>query len=459
MNKQRLLLWTWMNGKKLVLWGLWIILTLGLTAYLGASLFSTNPTNFLPGRTSDGHYQIESACDVCHTAFGGISQDACIKCHGDELEAVDDSHPPKKFTDPRNAPKLELVDARRCVSCHREHRPAMTHEMGVTLAMDYCVFCHADIAEDRHSHLGLPFDGCRECHLYHDNTALHEDFLIKHLNEPSTKDEARVAQRNLLSSYRLSATHSLESLTVADQDAPHSVERKVLDNWEQSSHARSGVNCMACHGETEMALSNADTALPTSWADKPDHHACAQCHAEETEGFLAGRHGMRLALGMSPMSTDATRRPMTTKRIQHLNCVACHPAHRFDTRQASVEACLGCHIDEHSRNYKASVHYTLWQAEIEGRGLAGSGVSCATCHLPRTADKGKPDQHVLVQHNQNLNLRPNQKMMRTVCMSCHGLGFTIDSLADRTLIQENFTSKPTRHIESLEMATKRLDKR
>ncbi|MEN8167602.1 MAG: cytochrome c3 family protein [Pseudomonadota bacterium] len=444
-----------MNGRKLFVWGLWILMTLGLMGYLAATLLSESPAIFLPGKTTDGHYQIESACTACHTTFGGVKQDACIKCHGEELETVNDSHPPKKFTDPRNAPKLALVDARRCVSCHREHRPAITREMGVTLAQDYCLYCHEDIATDRPSHASLPFDGCRDCHLYHDNTALHEDYLIKHLNEPDTRAQANMPQRNLLASYRLTAHHSLEALTADEQDAPISVERKVIDDWEASSHAGNGVNCLACHGHSEKPQPHEGTA---AWTDKPDHEACARCHAEEAAGFLAGRHGMRLALGLTPMQTDAARRQMTDESSQHLSCVACHPAHRFDTRPAVVEACLGCHADEHSRNYRASPHYLLWQAETAGHGEPGSGVSCATCHLPRYRFKHKSVETVRVQHNQNLNLRPNQKMIRRVCIHCHGLAFTIDSLADSALIDKNFTGKPAKHIESLNMAASRLGK-
>ena len=63
-------------------------------------------TVFLPGATTDGHYQIELDCDACHTeAFSDAKsmQNACVECHGEELSRVDDSHPQTKFTNPRNA--------------------------------------------------------------------------------------------------------------------------------------------------------------------------------------------------------------------------------------------------------------------------------------------------------------------------------------------------------------------
>ena len=43
----------------------------------------------------------------------------------------------------------------------------------------------------------------------------------------------------------------------------------------------------------------------------------------------------------------------------------------------------------------------------------------------------------IVQHNQNETLRPNEKMIRTVCLNCHGTSFSIDSLADDELIEKD----------------------
>ena len=40
-------------------------------------------------------------------------------------------------------------------------------------------------------------------------------------------------------------------------------------------------------------------------------------------------------------------------------------------------------------------------------------------------------------------------------MQCHGLGFSIDALADRELVEKNFSEKPDVHIESLDMVKKR----
>jgi hypothetical protein len=85
-----------------------------------------------------------------------------------------------------------------------------------------------------------------------------------------------------------------------------------------------------------------------------------------------------------------------------------------------------------------------------------SGVSCATCHLPREIQRQDGKDIVRVQHNQNINLRPRDKMVRSVCLNCHGLGFSLDALADTALVARNFAGSPARHVPSLDMAEKRL---
>ena len=65
---------------------------------------------------------------------------------------------------------------------------------------------------------------------------------------------------------------------------------------------------------------------------------------------------------------------------------------------------------------------------------------------------------VTVEHNQNATLRPNEKMIRPVCLSCHGLPFAIDALADPALVSNNFRGRPVRHISSVEMAQENLER-
>jgi formate-dependent nitrite reductase cytochrome c552 subunit len=437
-------------------WGWWIaalIVTLALSGYFGARLLGDDRMPYIPGQTTHGHYQIEIACDACHTPFAGVTQAACTQCHGAELAAVNDSHPRKKFEDPRNADRLEAIDALRCVTCHVEHRPERTRAMGVTLPDDFCHHCHADVAKERPSHRDYAFTTCASggCHNYHDNTVLYEDFLGKHLNEPAVARDPRLPARTpkLWLAVAFSGAYQ-HPLTRADADTP-GARPELIEDWATTAHARANVNCRDCHAAP------ADTATASNWHDRPSHEACARCHDTENKGWLAGKHGMRLERGLSALRPENTRAPMKTDAHgRELGCTSCHGAHRFETRRAAIDACLGCHDDSHSRAYRDSPHFRLWQAEIEGRAAAGSGVSCASCHLPREPHKDGERSGVRVQHNQNHNLRPNEKMARNVCMACHGLRFTLDALADSALVARNFAGQPARHVESLDLAAARL---
>ena len=436
------------NARKRNIWLTWVIISVSISAYYGFRLYSDDKRAFLPGPTSHGHHQIELACAACHRdPFGGgpVLQEACEQCHGAALKASDDSHPKSKFTDPRNADRVKQLDARHCVTCHVEHRPEITHVMGVTLPADVCYNCHADIAKDRPSHKDMAFDTCASagCHNFHDNRGLNEDFLDKHLAEPDELDTYSMLELDNPAHYLKqtgypSQRFPLRNLAPVDADAPKDKLARAKPDWFVTSHAKAGVNCNACHLHQDKLSSNA------VWTDKPDHTACQQCHANQVNGFLNSLHGMRLAQGLSPMTPAMATLPMQQDAAHKtLTCTSCHRAHRFDTRAASIDACLGCHNDKHSRAYKASAHYKLTKADVT--------VSCATCHLPRSRHKEFDERFVSVEHNQNANLRPNEKMLRSVCMNCHGLGFAIDALADPLLIENNFFGQPEKHIQSLDM--------
>lgn len=429
------------------LWIGWLCLTVILGVYLSNDLFHDKQGLFLSGKTTNAHYQIEEKCNLCHTPFQGVKEEACLQCHEDELKKANDSHKVKLFDDPRNEASLKIINAKSCLTCHREHQPEMTLAIGVTQPRDFCVKCHQEVAKERPSHRNLSFDTCSDCHNYHDNRGLYEDFLAKHLHEADTlpSDKAILPARNFLTFYQATAKHSLDALTLAQQDAPVSVDLAQAKDWDHSSHANSGVNCMMCHSQDQK-----------TWVAKPDASFCQSCHEDQVKGFLGGKHGARLANKLPAMTTDKARLPMKEKP-KTVNCMSCHPAHKFDTAPdiAGVTSCLTCHADEHSRAYKNSPHFKLWDKVKTGQLDKNAGVSCATCHLPRESRRFKGKKRIKVQHNQNDNLHPNSKMIRDVCLSCHGLSFTLDALADKNLIRNNFTGHPKTHLPSLEMVEKR----
>ncbi|MGB0372549.1 MAG: cytochrome c3 family protein [Opitutales bacterium] len=429
--------------KKFKLWNIWIVASISLAAGLTYSLNQESPEFVAPGEMSHGHHQIELACAVCHTPNQGVKQNACTQCHADELKRVDDSHPVIKFKDPRNAPRLENIEATKCIACHKEHSPDTTLEMGVTLPKDYCVYCHETIFDERETHADLTFDTCATagCHNFHDNSALYERFLVENLDQPNHLEDPHLLARSFYDEM------AAASAGIPEADAPVKTadDTDWHTSWEASSHAAAGVNCMDCHGDKSQG--------PNFWVEKPTHMSCVKCHEYENKSFLEGMHGMRIAQGLSPMRPELARLEMKASAAhKELNCISCHGGHEFDTQYAATQACMQCHGDEHSNNYINSKHFMAWEQEIKGLAAPNTGVSCATCHMPRIEVNEFGETKIRVDHNQNNTLRPNEKMIRTSCIQCHGLQFTLNALADEELIKRNFVGHPSVNIESLEWA-------
>lgn len=205
---------------------------------------------------------------------------------------------------------------------------------------------------------------------------------------------------------------------------------------------------MDCHSDTDNK---------TDWLENPPMAVCSNCHDKEYTGFTEGKHGMRIKQGLSPMTPAMARLEMkSSSHDKELSCNSCHVSHEYSTTEAAFESCIECHNDEHTQAYRESPHFELWQKETAGLTPKGTGVSCATCHLPRETIKEHGTERTLVQHNQNYNLRPNEKMIRSVCMNCHGLDFSINALADEALIKRNFKGLPTTKVESMTWVKNRV---
>lgn len=423
---------------------LWLLGFAVFTALLGGAALASyeegEKTYMLPAKTSHGHYQIEMSCETCHTPYEGVKQDACLQCHGEELEHVDDSHPAKKFRDPRNADLLSRIDAMKCITCHREHVPDETRAMGVTEPDDLCVHCHSDIGEERESHKGMAFTTCRDsgCHNFHDNRTLNEEFLEKHLDEPPLLPNAQA---------EVSVAIDAGVAVQPPAETPDAPQGKLEDDvlvaaWQASAHAHGGANCNDCHANDEQ-----------EWIEEPGHQVCAECHESEHATFLLGKHGMRLKEGLPPMRPADARQPMKADAAhRELTCNSCHRAHEYDVTHAAVDACVSCHNDAHTLAYATSPHGKSWTAAVEAGAPLDNEVSCATCHMPQATG---PDGS-FTNHNQNDNLRPSTKMLKDVCGDCHGVPFAIDALADTKLVDNNFAGQPARHVETIDMVERRM---
>jgi predicted CXXCH cytochrome family protein len=442
-----------------LLYGLLFCAPVGLA---GERHWRSDDSLFLPGRTSNGHHQIESQCSTCHAApFEGAADQACLACHGDSLRARNDSHAPVKFDDPARADQLALVDARSCVACHREHRAEARLRGRVSVPATFCVGCHAGIRQELPNHAGFDDAGCASasCHNYHDNRALRRDLLRKQRGSDDLRVDARlptppapVLTAGALRVPLPARAAAPDGRTPPRPDVPESARQDpgpgglepeawqgriapATREWAASAHARGQVNCTGCHQGAGRRSGG--------WIWTVDDAVCANCHRDERLGFRAGKHGMRLVVGLSPMSPGLARAPMRPEAsTRALGCTSCHGAHRFDRAWAAVSACEGCHDDGHTRAYRASPHFVAWRQEQREEAAPGTGVSCATCHMPRQPIERDGVPALRVEHNQNGNLRPSDRMWREVCIHCHGARFSLASLADAALVQSNFRGRP-----------------
>ena len=53
--------------------------------FVQAALRKSDRQLLVPGPTSSGHHQIESKCELCHTPWSGVKEDACTGCHSAAL--------------------------------------------------------------------------------------------------------------------------------------------------------------------------------------------------------------------------------------------------------------------------------------------------------------------------------------------------------------------------------------
>ena len=142
-----------------------------------------------------------------------------------------------------------------------------------------------------------------------------------------------------------------------------------------------------------------------------------------------------------PMRSDALNKTMT--------CNSCHDVHTVNTVQAATDACLTCHSDTHSLNYKNSKHAERFAADRSLPRPSAESVSCATCHLPRQENQSGSITHV--NHNNTYTLLPRDRMVQEVCMNCHGMEYSYNSIFDDEFVTANFDKAPTTEMKTFEL--------
>ncbi|MGB3493464.1 MAG: hypothetical protein WBA57_12090 [Elainellaceae cyanobacterium] len=217
---------------------------------------------------------------------------------------------------------------------------------------------------------------------------------------------------------------------------------ELTELWQESAHALNDVNCSSCHQDSQTQ----------AFVAHPNQESCRSCHEGAVDTFLLGKHGIRLLEGESPLTPDLARLPMKADaHALQMTCGTCHDNHSVNTVQAAVDSCLTCHNDTHSLNYENSRHADLFAGDRTLPRPSGSSVSCATCHLPRHEVNQGGEPFTLVNHNNTYTLLPRDRMVQEVCMNCHGVEYSYNSIFDDDLVEANFDQPPTLSLETFDL--------
>ncbi|HHP7231364.1 MAG TPA: cytochrome c3 family protein [Xenococcaceae cyanobacterium] len=226
-------------------------------------------------------------------------------------------------------------------------------------------------------------------------------------------------------------------IAIADRISQSQLQ-EIEQQWQSSVHALNEVNCSSCHlAENTKAF-----------IAKPTETSCQSCHENSVTTFLLGKHGIRTLEGLSPLTPAMAHLPMQESALNKpMNCNTCHNVHTVNTYEAAVDSCLACHDDNHSRNYRNSPHSQI----VADLGVlprpSSSSVTCATCHLPREI----AGETVFVNHNNTYTLKPGDRMVKEVCLNCHGLEHAYNSIFDAELVEANFVRPPNQELPTFKL--------
>jgi len=180
-----------------------------------------------------------------------------------------------------------------------------------------------------------------------------------------------------------------------------------VDDWRASKHSGEDVGCVTCHGEKHT------TAQDHLLAVLPDEKLCAECHEEQFNQFVKGKHNLgwssMLAMPVTALEPDplieggrgcggchnmgvkseAQRQAQLKLGYRHQtnSCDECHTRHAFSKKEAlNPRACQQCHMGfDHPQ-------WEMWSSSKHGaRALikevgdlpeGANAPKCQTCHMP-----------------------------------------------------------------------------
>lgn len=201
------------------------------------------------------------------------------------------------------------------------------------------------------------------------------------------------------------------SLAVAAEEGCITCHRDIspgqVADWESSKHSKEDVTCSVCHGEKHKGTK--DSRL----VQLPDEHVCADCHEEQFNQFVNGKHNFGWkAMNTLPIThvepdelmeggrgcggchnmgikSEAQKKEQRNKgyRYQNNSCDECHTRHSFSVKEAlDPKACQMCHMGyDHPQweMWSSSKHGTRYFVKEKGKLPENAQApTCQFCHMP-----------------------------------------------------------------------------
>lgn len=250
----------------------------------------------------------------------------------------------------------------------------------------------------------------------------------------------------------------------------------IVNSWQASRHAEQGIGCFECH-EAEGGDIDGFDHYEQTVATLVTPKDCGECHAAESEQFLASHHAKggevlnsldnylgevvegyaasisgcqqchgsvvevlddgRLSAGSWPNFGIGRINPDGSSG----SCSACHSRHDFSISQArSPETCGKCHMGpDHPQKevYEESKHYIAYSSSKDLMNMDSrewvvgvdysAAPTCATCHVSATPNQSRShDIGLRVSWNlravvsfKTENSERKRMAMKDVCSSCH----------------------------------------
>jgi hypothetical protein len=138
-------------------------------------------------------------------------------------------------------------------------------------------------------------------------------------------------------------------------------------------HWDSGVNCEACHGESEEHVDVEDNSIkPTMvWSDSNVQILCKDCHKNSFREFQESKHA----------NWNYLAEKNNTKKI--ISCITCHGAHGFKQVQEIEKLCIYCHSP---LPISCSLNLQLQKTSRER-------LSCNNCHQSHSLEMTHNESH------------------------------------------------------------------